>query len=42
MEDVIVLNERTIVSLEERLKDAQKQNEQLAKKPVIVNLEKEK
>lgn len=42
LKNVIVLNERTIVSLEERLKDAQKQNEQLAKKPVIVNLEKEK
>lgn len=41
LKHVIVLDERMIKSLEERLEDAKKQNEQLAKKPVIVNVEKE-
>lgn len=42
LKGVIVLDERLIKSLEERLEDAKIQNEQLAKKPVIVNVEKEK
>lgn len=41
LKNVIVLDERLIKSLEDRLEDAKKQNEQLAKKPVIVNVEKE-
>lgn len=41
LKHVIVLDEKTIKSLEERLEDAKVQNEQLAKKPVVVNVEKE-
>ena len=41
LKNVIALDEKTINSLEERLNDAKIQNEQLAKKPVIVNVEKE-
>lgn len=41
LKHVIILDEKTIKSLEERLEDAKVQNEQLAKKPVVVNVEKE-
>lgn len=41
LKHIIILDEKTIKSLEERLEDAKVQNEQLAKKPVVVNVEKE-